>query len=497
MDKFEKLRAASLIAAVCFLYVGTADRAASAREFEWCAFSKSRCDTRADASEIHALRDDGNATATHDSRIAAATAPGSVRLDNDCDQATTKLGGIPQHLRALAATAKTIEGPQGIIVDFVPYPLPPYEGNPWSDWGEGLVASNGRYYSAIGDHRGADGDSYLYEYDPTTKTLRAVGDVLGAYGAHRRGDWGYGKVHGQISQGPCGQLYFHTYWGTRRGIEYGGSYTGDLLMRYDPVAQQLTSLGVPMPEMGSPSTQMWRAGGLFYGEANYPAGKGRPWPEGKMFWVYDLAKQQVVFRSPKLLDHDSGREIAVDLKGRAYYSGAGRDLLRYDPATNTQERVASFPHDGKLRASSDPALDGRIFMTTNQGGKGEYYAYLFDPQAASLRELGLLPGDTADVAISGSGEVAYFTPGAHGQGRKIGFPLMEIDRSGNIRTIVELGPIVDNAGGPYPAGTYSYSTDPANPGDIYILANAGPRGSDKAFGQPLLIVTHLPEAERR
>jgi hypothetical protein len=188
--------------------------------------------------------------------------------------------------------------------------------------------------------------------------------------------------------------------------------------------------------------------------------------------------------------------MAVDLNGRAYYSGAGRDLLRYDPATNTQERVASFPHDGKLRASSDPAPDGKIFMTTNQGG-GEYYAYLFDPETASLRELAQLPGDTADLAISASGEVAYFTPGAHGQGRDLGFPLMEMDRAGNMRTIVELGPIVDAAGGPYPAGTYSYSADSANPGDIYILANAGPRESDKAFGQPVLIIAHLPEAERR
>ncbi|HSC27795.1 MAG TPA: hypothetical protein VLD67_11005, partial [Vicinamibacterales bacterium] len=139
--------------------------------------------------------------------------------------------------------------------------------------------------------------------------------------------------------------------------------------------------------------------------------------------------------------------------------------------------------------------DGKIFMTTNKGD--DYYAYLFDPNTASLAELGRLPDDTADLALSASGQVAYFTPGAHGDGREYGFPLMEIDRSGSIRTIVELGPLIDAAGGPYPAGTYSYSADPRHGGDIYILANAGPPGSDETFGQPMMIVVHLPESERR
>ena len=78
------------------------------------------------------------------------------------------------------------------------------------------------------------GNAYLYAYDQVSRTLRAVGDVLPAYRDHRPGDWGYGKIHGQISEDRCGRLYFHTCWGTRRGIAYGGSYTGDLLLRYDP-----------------------------------------------------------------------------------------------------------------------------------------------------------------------------------------------------------------------------------------------------------------------
>ena len=433
----------------------------------------------------------GGAALIAASGIAWATTAGAQSAPPGGDCPAAERTELPEHLQNLAATATTLEGPRGILVDFIAHPLPPHRGKPWSHWGEGLVASNGRYYTAIGDSHGRNGNSYLYEYDPATKRLRAVGDVLEAYGQHREGEWGYGKVHGQISEGPCGHLYFHTYWGSHRKLEYRGSYTGDLLMRYDPVAQQLVSLGVPMPETGTPSTQMW--GGLFYGEANHP--KGDSWPDGKMFWAYDVAHDKVVFTSPELIDHNSGRDIAVDRDGRAYYSGAGDDLLRYDPATNTEERIGSFPHPGKLRASSEPTPDGKIFMTTNKGD--DYYAYLFDPETAALSELGPLPDDVADLALSASGEVAYFTPGAHGDGRELGFPLMEIDRAGKIRTIVELGPLIDAAGGPYPAGTYSYSSDPGNRGDIYILANAGPPGSDETFGQPMMIVVHLPEPERR
>ncbi|MGI9420617.1 MAG: hypothetical protein ACR2RA_22570, partial [Geminicoccaceae bacterium] len=391
------------------------------------------------------------------------------------------------------AKAMTIEGPDGITLDVVAHPLPPYPGNPWSHWGEGLLASDGRYYTGVGDHRGVDGNAFLYRYDPADRTLRAVGDVLQAYGKHDRGAWGYGKIHGRIDEDSCGFLYFSTYWGTRRGgLLYAGSYQGDLLMRFDPKSQRLASLGVPMPEMGTPSTRLFAEGGLFYGEANHPVTDGADWPEGKRFWAYDLAARKVAYRSDTLIDHGSGREIALDQDGRAYYSGAGRDLLRYDPKTNAEEKVTSFPHDGMLRASTRPAPDGRIFLTT----KKENRAYLLDPTSAGLTDLGPLPADTASLALAADGEEAYFSPGAHGQGQDLGFPLMAIDQNGKIRTIVELGPLIGAAGRPYPAGTYSISTDQKRPGDVYILANAGPIGSGETFGQPLIMVVHLPEARR-
>lgn len=418
---------------------------------------------------------------------------GPARSDSACPPAKT-WQAIPDHLQALSSKATRIEGPDGITIDVVVHPLPQYPGNPWSHWGEGVLASNGRYYTGIGDHLGADGNAFLYEYDPKVRTLRAVGDVLQAYGRHDNGTWGYGKIHGRIDEDRCGLLYFSTYWGTRRGgLRYAGSYQGDLLMRYNPKSQQLISLGVPMPTMGTPSTRLWSEGGLLYGEANHPVTKKTDWPDGKRFWVYDLGRQKIIYRSETLIDHGSGREIALDHDGRAYYSGAGRELLRYDPKTNTEDKAATFHYDGKLRASTRPAADGMVFLTT----KKEHHAYLFDPANADLTDLASLPADTASLALAASGEEAYFSPGAHGQGLSLGFPLMAINRSGKMRTIVKLGPLIGTAGAPHPAGTYSISTDPKRPGDVYILANAGPLGAEEeAFGQPMIIVVHLPEVVR-
>ncbi|MEX1280036.1 MAG: hypothetical protein AB1Z55_04890, partial [Acidimicrobiia bacterium] len=118
------------------------------------------------------------------------------------------------------------------VVEAAVYPHPDYEGNPWSHWGLGTVLPDGRFLSAIGDHLGPDGNSYLYEYDPASGELTLVTDVLSVVD-HESGSWGYGKVHGRIVADDCGIAHLVTYWGTRRGLTYGGTYEGDLLLRWD------------------------------------------------------------------------------------------------------------------------------------------------------------------------------------------------------------------------------------------------------------------------
>ena len=161
----------------------------------------------------------------------------------------TKPSGVSLPAHTVASTAP--------VVDFIPYPHPNYEGKPWSMWGGGLVASNGKFYAAAGDHLTPqksggtrDGNTFLYEYDPITKKLKSVGDILTASN-HVAGAWGHGKIHGQINESADGYLYMTSYWGSRSGLVFDANYQGSVLLRYPlGIAGSSSSAGIPAPPVG-------------------------------------------------------------------------------------------------------------------------------------------------------------------------------------------------------------------------------------------------------
>ncbi len=186
--------------------------------------------------------------------------------------ATERAAGRPRCPAAVAPKAPT--GPSNTLevvqtagdgrpeIAMVRYPRPnrpPGGTNPWSQWGQGLILRDGRFVSAIGDHRGADGNSYLFVFDPATRKLTRFTDVLSQV-QHQEGAWGYGKIHAQIVAGPCGDAYLATYWGSRTNLEYTDGYQGDLLFRLDASDLSLQALGVPVPKHGIPSLSVLRPG---------------------------------------------------------------------------------------------------------------------------------------------------------------------------------------------------------------------------------------------
>ena len=99
------------------------------------------------------------------SSVTSGTAPGSGQqtdlgaADRPTDRTCADRSGSAP-LQSIASVPLTrIHDEDGITIDLAIYPHPDYEGNPWSQWGQGIVAPTGRYYSAIGDHLGADGNS--------------------------------------------------------------------------------------------------------------------------------------------------------------------------------------------------------------------------------------------------------------------------------------------------------------------------------------------------
>ena len=194
----------------------------------------------------------------------------------------------------------------------------------------GSFSPTAGFLSAIGDHLGADGNSYLYEYDPETSELALVSDVLSLV-EHESGRVGVREGPWSNSlPGRAGEAYVGTYWGTREDLEYEGSYRGDVLIRWDPNPHEFTVLGVSgTGARRFPRWPGWGEGGPLYGEsvdpefdADYDSGT---------FFVYDVTEEAVVFETDT--PHVGYRNIMVDAAGHAYFAAGDGELWRYDPAT--------------------------------------------------------------------------------------------------------------------------------------------------------------------
>jgi len=365
-------------------------------------------------------------------------------------------------------------------VEAVIYPHPDYDGDPWSQWGQGLVLDDGRYLSAIGDHRGPDGNSYLFEYDPATKKLTQIIDVL-AIVEHTPGDWGFGKIHAQMVRGPCNNVLVTTYWGTRRGIEFTTGYRGDLLINIDPQFKTVGTRRVVHAEHGVPSLAASPDGRLLYAEAVDPLGD-----DSGAFVVQDAADGSTIFVDDDP-SHTGYRTIAVDADGRAFYSIGEGALAVYDPQSNTRSRLdAKLPGEW-LRAVTEPDRQGIWYGVT----RNPEVFFALHPDG-TVRTLAEALGYTTSVALSPDGTTLYSVPEAHGGSWEIGAPLIAVDTTtGEQEIVIELQPLAEEYLGVRLGGTYNVAIDKERR-TIYIGMNTSDTNDDSGFGEVVLIIVTLP-----
>lgn len=374
------------------------------------------------------------------------------------------------------------DGGDGPAVRGAVYPRPDYEGELWSQWGQGVVLDDGRFISAIGDHAGTDGNSFLYEYDPEADRLAQISDVQ-SLTDHQAGETGYGKIHAQMVLGPCGEVYAATYWGSHGDVAYGGNYRGDVLLRLDPDERTIENMGVILEEHGVPSMAGWAEGGLLYAEAANPELHD---PQRGALAVLDMATGEQVFATEDEESHRGFRAMAVDQDGGVMFSRDDGSLARWDPSTEEiGETDITLPGEF-LRAATPPAPDGTVYAVTQDPD-----VLLAIGPDGELRELGEAAGYTASLAMAPDGSKLWYVPDAHGGAAESGTPVIEVDtQTGEQRTVVELDPLAREALGMSLGGTYNIGVD-ADGTTLYLGLNADEPGSDNLFGEVVLVVVEL------
>ncbi len=389
-------------------------------------------------------------------------------------------GGTPWQTTAMAKLEVLMEE-DGVLVKGVVYPHPDYKGNPWSQWGQGIALADGRYLSAIGDHLGPDGNSFVYEFDPATSELRQIIDVRSQID-HVAGEWGFGKVHAQMVAGPCDDVYFATYWGSRNGLAYTDTYQGDRIFRIEPIAETVEDLGVVYSHRGIPSLASSPSNGLVFAEAVDPKSS----PNQGEFVVFDLTAGKVVF-TDATTGHVGFRAMAVDEDGRAYFSKGEQKLAVYDPSTNAVTDYPGTLPGGWLRAATAPAPDGTIYAVTREPD-----AFFSMTSAGRVTELGPAPGYVASMVVDPTGETVYFAPYAHGGSYMRGGPLMAMDTAtGEQRVVVALNDAAEEVLGVRLGGTYNLAISPDGR-TLYLGMNAAPLSTEGGFGEVVLLVIELP-----
>lgn len=420
----------------------------------------------------------------------------------------------------LKATARTITGDflkppkklkpptdftiarQAPVVEFAPAPLPETPADPWSIWGYGLLHSNGKFYVPLGDHLGVNSNSYLYEYDPQTKVLRQVADVQSAVEGFKPGDFGYGKIHGRLNEGPDGGIYFATYWGKWR--TENEHYEGDRIFRYDPKTESLTDLGMPKFGWGYPSTHMAAEQGLFYAEGHKRKGNSQGDPDNNYlasgytnfkdpyqikFMVYDLAKQEVIFHG----GHEGlayGRDFFVDAQGNAYWNNGEGTLEKYDPRTNAVSQVDVKMPGSTIRRTAGPDAHGAMYGVTHD----THNLFRFDPQAGTIRTIATVWADSPGMDVTSDGKYVYYVPGGHGPSS--GTPLIQVHvADGSQKVIAFLHSAIWEQTRFNLGGTYCVQVSDDG-GTAYIGFNGKAGEQDAAWGELAVVAAQIPPSER-
>ena len=381
-------------------------------------------------------------------------------------------------------------------IDFLYYPCQTYKARIWSNWGDGL-AVNGKYYSSLGDHDGPKGNAFVYEYDPKTKALRLLCDVVSVI----REMLGYlpGKIHGRLDMGKDGYIYFSTHRGGTKDTIDANGYKGDWIIKVDPktAKAEIVSHG-PAGKHCIPNSVLDPERMIFYGGT--AIGTGGDENTRVKFFAFDVVNKKMLYEGN---DGPPRYMILANSTGRLYYvpktDGDVGTVMRYDPAKPADAPIKIGAQLG-LRSATQETKDGMVYTCSKGSAKTTPTTiFAFNTKTEEATPLGRAAVGTQEyitsIDVDPTGRYLYYVPAAHGHAENDGSPVVQYDVKTKTRKVIAfLHPYFSDKIKAIPTGTFSTAIDPA--GDkLYVTWNVK-RGT-AAWDCCALTVIHIPEAERR
>lgn len=407
------------------------------------------------------------------------------------------VGGLVLTLQLLATTGRADVGCETVE-------LP---GNRREDglWSALYAARSGMVYIGAQAH-GAEAN--FYQYDPKTKRVRYVANMMQVAGEHGQGIRGQAKIHTRFVEDANGIIYFGT------GNSGSGpwnidprSWSGGHWWAYDPVKDSVEHLGL-----------VDRGFSDLYGLAYDPVRHrlyATAW-NGHLY-ILDL-RSRVTVDAGRVSNWDVCRTIVTDDQGHCYGTSDKHQMFKYDAAADRLLDIpVIIPHDPFQwpQNFARPTLDrkniwrvaewserdkviyaiegGASYLVRYSPRKGPYGSaeFLAQMSAPSLRGSHNLPYATLSMTI-GKDHRIYFAPG--GSVFDYGFPSADGGAEGEIASYLvaydpdvgqraDYGMLVERATGRSVLGTQGAACGPD--GTLYFFGAVEQPDPKRAVGKVL------------
>ncbi len=260
-----------------------------------------------------------------------------------------------------------------------------------SMWSALYGAKSGKIYIGLCTHAEA---AHLYEFDPTSETMRHIVDLTTLHNERGEGINTNGKIHVRMGEDNDGNIYFAGL-NEDTGPESidPSSYLGAFWYRYNPKLDKVEILGKISKHFGMLGMVTDPIYNRLYGLA-----------EDGHLYMYDIEKQHTRDLG-KVDDWDICRTIFADDLGNIYGSFPVAQIWKYDPV---KDEVIDFPnirlqYDMRIlpRTMSKPMIDRKVIWRVIEWNPTEKVAY------------GIIGGNSMlfryDTHKGEEGEIEYLT----------------------------------------------------------------------------------------